>query len=320
MGSSLRVGGPSIATPTGTRQAGSLDAKGLVLVLLLFLIFASTFIAAKYGLRGIPPFTLGAIRTGLAAVILFGVCFALRTPFPRSPRAWLAAGILGVFNTAAPATVSFWGLQHTEASLANVLMATQPFLVAILAHYFLPNDRLFTRKVIGLVVGFMGVCLISLDKLGPDPRLSLIGQAAVFSNAMAQAVSTVLGKNLTRQWQTLPLSAAQTLGGFVVVACVALIFDSGTAATFTVENVSAAVYLAVFPTVIGYTLWFYLLGRYDASKLSSFSFSQPVFGIALGWLFLSEGFSWLTPVGAVLVSWGVFVVNSRKREDPASGG
>ncbi len=287
-----------------------MDAVGALLTCLMYFVFATSFIAAKYGLVGLAPFTLGVIRTALAATVLFGICLWRGYAFPRRPRRWLLAGLLGFLTAGAPATVAMWGVQHTQASLATVIMATQPFMVAALAHHMLPNDRLTARKLAWLGGGFLGVALISLDKTGgATEQGSLWGQGAMFVNAVAIAFSAVLAKALSRHWQVLPFTAVQTAGGFVLAALAALAGEREASLQLTAANVVAAIYLAVGPTLLGYILWVHLLARHRASAVSSFSFAQPAFGILLGWLLLGEPFGWLTLVGLALIAWSIVSVN-----------
>ncbi len=287
-----------------------MDAVGIFLTCLMYLVFATSFIAAKYGLVGLTPFALGVIRTALAAAVLFAICLWRNYAFPRQPWRWLEAGLLGFLTAGAPATVAMWGVQHTQASLATVIMATQPFMVAALAHHLLPNDRLTGRKLAWLVAGFVGVALISLDKTGgAGDQGSLAGQGAMFVNAIAIAFSAVLAKSLSRHWQVLPFTAVQTAGGFFLAALAAVAFDRGAVLQFSPLNLAATIYLALGPTLLGYVLWVHLLARHRASAVSAFSFTQPGFGILLGWLLLGEPFGWLTPVGVALIAWSIVSVN-----------
>ena len=310
--STLGQGGAASSGASSDRSSNRpLNASGTALSCLMYFIFASTFIAAKYGLQEIPPFTLGAIRTALAAVVLFALCRWRGDSFPRQPRQWLIAGGLGFFTAGAPATLGLWGVQHTQASLASVIMGTQPLLVALLAHRFLRDDRLDRRKLAGLIVGFGAVGLISFDKTGTNAEGSLLGQSAMLMNALAVAISAVFGKSLSKSWRSLPLTAVQTAGGFVFVLGAVLVFERDAPIHLSLVGVAASVYLALIPTVLGYTLWVTLIARHSASGVSAFAFMQPVFGIVVGWALFAESFTWLTVAALVPVTWSIVTVNRR---------
>ena len=293
------------AGPTGR----NVDALGAFLTCSMYFVFATTFVAAKFGLQSFPPFVMGSIRTALAALFLFFLCLRGGYAFPREPRRLLAGGLLGFLMAGAPSTVGLWGVQHTQASLATVIMATQPFLVAALAHRLLANDRLSRRKVLGLATGFLGVGLISLDKTGASVELSLVGQLAILANAVSVSLAAVFGRAMSRHWQVLPFTAVQTAGGFVLALAAAVVFEREAGVQASPAGVAAVVYLALVPTLLGYLLWVFLLARHRASSVSSFAFAQPAFGILIGWLVLAEPFGWLTVVGMMLITWSILTVN-----------
>jgi drug/metabolite transporter (DMT)-like permease len=247
----------------------------------------------------------------IAAAVMLAICVWRGYSFPRRAKDILLAAILGFFTAAMPSLLGLWGIQSTEVSLASVILATQPFLVAILAHRLLPNDRLNTQKVLGLTVGFFGVGLISLDKSGGSGANSQWGQIALVGSALSVAISAVLGKYLSPRWEIMPFTAVQTAGGAVFILVAVLLFELGAPVQLTVSGLAATLYLALGPTVLGYFLWMLLIDRYSASGVSSFAFFQPAFGIVLGWLLFAEGFSVLTVVGTALITWSVLTVNRR---------
>src|SRR5262249_39273154 len=137
----------------------------LIVWLMLCLIWGSTWIFIKIGLRDLPPFTFAGLRFLLASVILWAIVFVWRRPLPKSGRDWLKLAWVGCISIALNFGLIFWGEQYINSGLAAVLQATIPAFGLFFAHYYLPSERLTARKLAGAAVGVAGGGFIFYDQM-----------------------------------------------------------------------------------------------------------------------------------------------------------
>ena len=142
--------------------------KARIVFLILCCIWGSTWLFIKLGLRDLPPITFAAVRFMLAASILFAIVKVRRVPLPRERyecTLLLKTGVLAfTFNYG----LVFWGEQHISSGLAALLQATIPAYGMLIAHAYLPGERLNARKMAGVLLGIFGVGVIFSNQLGAE--------------------------------------------------------------------------------------------------------------------------------------------------------
>lgn len=290
-----------------------LDARGLGLILLSTLLWTSNSIAIKFGLSGLPPYTLMALRALLAAVLLLIVVHWQRLPFPTGRVAWLGAIFLGVFQLAVSGSLFFWALQYLPVGRAQILGTVQPFLTVIAAHFFLPGERLRPRTLLGLSVGFVGVVIVTLSRGGDLRGESLVADAAVLLGASIGTAGNILVKQIGYRWRMLSLVTVQMITTAVVMSVAALVFEQDVPKAFTPASIGGLLYLATVGSGVAFFVGYYVVRRYEVGTVSSFVFLQPVFAVILGALILGEEVTWPIVFSLVLISVGIIYVNRGRR-------
>lgn len=134
--------------------------KARIVWLILCGIWGSTWLFIKLGLADLPPLTFAGIRFLLASLILSALILARGVRWPRSRHDWFLIAIVGLLQFTLNYGLVFWGEQHIPSGLAAVLQSTFPAFGLIIAHLYLPYERLTTRKVIGVLMGVVGVAII----------------------------------------------------------------------------------------------------------------------------------------------------------------
>lgn len=142
--------------------------QALIVWIILSLIWGSTWSFIKIGLRDLPPITFAGIRFLIAAAILWLIVLLRSGSMPRKRGDWLIIAWTGLIAFAVNYGLIFWGEQHITSGLAAVLQATIPTFGLIIAHFYLPAERITTRKSIGVVLGIAGVSLLFYDQLKID--------------------------------------------------------------------------------------------------------------------------------------------------------
>src|SRR5512140_2838053 len=156
-----------------------MKAKHWIVFLLLGAIWSSSFMWIKIAVQEVGPITLVAFRVLFG--LLFGVAVILlqRLHLPRSLKEWTPVLILGVTNVAIPFFLISWGEQSIDSAVAAILDATVPLFTILIAHYLLHDDKMTVPKVLGLLMGFVGVVILMSKDLGASSFGSVLGQLAV---------------------------------------------------------------------------------------------------------------------------------------------
>ena len=272
----------------------------------LILIWGTTWAVIRIGLRGLPPFTGVAMRFGIAAIVLFAVARAFGVRPERDRR----ARVLGAVNAALAFSLSYgvvyWAEQWVPSGLASVLFSTFPLMVAGLAHFALPGERIQLASAAGILVGFLGVLVIFSEDL-----TALGGQQAVTASIvfllspLAAAVANVVVKRWGKGVHPLSLTAPPMAATAVIMGVLAVIFERGRQLSFDASSVGALLYLAIAGTAVTFFLYFWLLDRLPATRLSLITYGIPVVAVTVGTLGLGEPFTGRMLMGSGLVLVGV---------------
>jgi drug/metabolite transporter (DMT)-like permease len=267
--------------------------------------------AIKISLTGVSPLFGAGLRSLVAALLLWLWCGL------RGERLLLRDGtgryglLLGAMF-AAEFIFIYGGLAFTTASRSVIFLYSAPFFVALGAHWFIPGERLTASKVAGLVIAFVGLCLAFADGLYLPSRRELIGDGLELLGGLAWGGSTVVIKMRS----DLAVTPQRTLFyqltiSTVLLIGVALALGEAGLTHPTVPVLGALAYQAVIVAFVSYLIWFWLLQRYPASGLASFSFWTPLFGVLAGWLVLGDRLSGNLGAAAALVAVGIYLVNRR---------
>src|SRR5512139_3393120 len=137
-----------------------MKAREWSIFVLLGLIWGSSFLWIRIAVQDTGPFTLVALRLLFGLIGLFAIMVYKKQPFPRDRRLILLLAFMGLINTALPFTLISWGETRIESSLASILNGTVPLFAIIIAHYWLHDERITPARIIGLIVGFIGVFVL----------------------------------------------------------------------------------------------------------------------------------------------------------------
>ena len=222
----------------------------------LCVVWSSTWLAIKIGLRDLPPISFVAIRFLIAIIVLLAVSLGRTRLLPRGRNDYVVLAITGILMFAVNYTLLFWAELHVSSGLAAVLQATIPIFGMIFAHWMLPDEPLRLQKVGGAIIALGGVTVICGRLLGFNGPLAFWGGVAVVVGAASAAFANVLVKARSMQLAPAMLAAWQMIFGIAPLLVLGLVVD-GNPARFhwTAMSVFCLLYLAV----IGSALTFLLL-------------------------------------------------------------
>ena len=286
-----------------------LDAASMALVVLICLTWGFNQPAIKLAIHDVPPLTQCAIRSGLAILMVLGVMRLRGLPVMAADgtlAAGLAAGALFGFEF----LLIYRGLLYTTASRAVLFIYLAPFFVVLGARIVLPADRFGAAQWLGLGLSFAGM-LIAFGVPTPamDPRQH-IGDVMIVGAAQFWAATTLIIKAspLTRV-SAEKVMLYQLVVSAPIMAATALVVGERITHMPSALALGSLVYQTVWVVSVTFVIWFALIARYSASRLSAFTFLTPLFGVAAGHLVLNEPLTTAFAAAVVLVAAGLVLVN-----------
>ena len=284
----------------------------LLLIGILCLIWGSTWLVIKEGLRDLPPLTSAGIRFLVAFGILAVVAPVLsaREGGTRPPTwLWVTSGLT---NFAASYGIVYISETVLPSGLVSVLWAIFPLMTAVAAHRFLPGEQLSARQVIGLVVGLLGIVLLfvtDLADLGPDAL-----PMALF--LLLSPLVSVVGTVVVKRYGATSSSVLLNRNGMGIGAAALLVGAAGLETHAPVRWSAAAIgsiaYLAVVGTAVTFSLYFWLLRFAPANRMALIAFITPCVALALGAAVGGEPVTRYTLIGTGCVIAGIALVVLRR--------
>ena len=296
---------------TTTHHMGRYNAITVAMGVGFAFIWSSAFTSAKLALEYAPPLLMLSGRFLVAGIIAVSIAVMLGDHLPRGRDRWLRIIILGICQNALYLGLMFVAMTSIEAGLAAIIGSALPLVVAALAPAFL-HERIGPIKMLGLALGFVGVIWVMQNHLGDTPDGSLGTVAGIVFAALgtiALGVGTVVVKHGNFGTGIMMVVGLQMLVGSLVLAPLGLALESVSDFNITWPFLAAITYIIIGPSLIATWLWFSLLQRTSATEAGAYHFLNPVFGVAVAWLVLTERFGWSDWIGIGLVAVGILVVN-----------
>ena len=292
-----------------TKENQMLDYTAMAMLVMLCISWGLQQVAIKVAIRGVPPLLQSGIRSVGATIFIWLWMTVRRDPLlERDGTLWwgIAAGLL----FAAEFILIYWGLEYTNASRAVIFLYMSPFVVALGAQLFIPGEHLRAIQVLGLCCAFLGIVVAFEESLSFPTRRMLIGDSMLAGAAILWGATTVLIKAspLSRINASKTLLYQLAVSG-VVLPMASLVKGESGIVLMTPLIAGCIVYQTVWVAFITYLAWFWLIRHYPPSRLASFTFLTPLFGVLAGGVLLNEPLTGGLLLALVLVGAGIYLVN-----------
>jgi len=289
--------------------------KARVVWLILCGIWGSTWLFIKLGLNDLPPLTFAGIRFLCASSILVAIIFARGVRWPRKRSEWLLIAIVGWLQFSLNYGLVFWGEQRIPSGLAAVLQSTFPAFGLVIAHFYLPEERITPKKVMGVLLGVIGVGIVFSDQLSFAGKAALAGSIALVLSAVCGSYGNVLVKAYGTQIDPFVLAAGQMVCGFPPLLALGIATEGNPIHLhWTATAVIALAYLVIVGSVIAFTLFYWLVRHMDVINTMLIALVTPVVAVLLGMIVLHEKFNWRLFAGAACIISGIGLIVLRKRQ------
>jgi drug/metabolite transporter (DMT)-like permease len=286
----------------------------LVVWLSLCAIWGSTWLAIKLGLRDLPPLTFAGIRFAAGALILFAIAALRGYRLPTAARDWRLLAYTGLLTITLNYALVFWGEQYISSGLAAVLSSTVPLFGLPLAHRYVASEPLSRRKVVGVLLGVIGVALVCSGQLGIGGPLAFWACLGMILAALATAHAGVLIKASGTHLEPSVLAGVQMAGGCVpLLLAGALLEGSPFHFNWSPMAWAALIYLTILGSVIAFLMYYWLIRHTEVTWVLMIPLVTPLVAVAFGVLFAGEVVGWHTALGgAAIISGVAFAVLRRE--------
>jgi drug/metabolite transporter (DMT)-like permease len=290
---------------------GKASFTDIALWLALAAMWSSSYAVIKMGVATLEPAALVFGRLLVGSIIIYAVMRWRGLTLSRDPGVWFSYAVTGVLGSAAPFLLITHGERSVDSALASILMGASPVMTLLLAAWLVPQERLTLRTSAGIIGGLAGVAVLvgpaALAGLGAQ----LGGQLAILAATACYAASTVyIRRAVTRP--ALEMAAGSMLVATLMMGCVLAVSDADPDLTgLDVSSLGAVLYLGLFSTACANLIYFHLVPRLGATRMSQVNFAVPVGGALLGFLLLGEALTAQRLIALAIIIGSIYLGTSK---------
>ena len=293
-----------------------LTIRAAALTIFICILFGGNPVAIKFCLTGLGSFTAAGIRFSIAAIVIFIWAKYKKIPLKINQKQWGQVLILAAIFVV-QLSCFYMGMDKTTASHGALISNVLPFIVLVLAHFFIPEDTISFKKGIGITLGFIGVLLLFFDEqdlTGELRKGDLIVLVAVFM----WSSSAVYVKRIISQYNVVQITIYPMVLGIPFFFLGGYLWDDQMIRMINPTVVKAVLYQSLVTASFGFIAWNTLLQKFGATALHSFIFIMPLVGVLFGVVLLGEAFTPHLAISIAFIVTGVIIVNLRRKKRPVS--
>lgn len=295
----------------------NLPLSSLSLFGILFAVFTwgLSFPMLKIALEVVPPITLGALRYGIAAILLV-IYLALRggldTVIRPLKEDWKFFSVLGLVGITLPNIFQNFGMIWTTASLSSIIQSSGPIFTILLAVVFL-HEPLGINKVLGTTLALSGAILLVTEGGVKFTGSTFFGNFLILMSALSYSISSIMSKKILEKYGPLTVAILSMVIGTAILAIFS-IFESPQEhiPQISLYHWFIVVVLALLPGAIALLIWYMVLRTTEVSRLILFIYLIPVFATIISYFWLNEVITIITVFFAFLIVCGVIVAQYEK--------
>ena len=279
-----------------------------ILLMLLSAIWGGAFTLNKFALEVYSPEILVTARLLIASIILVGFVLIISKKIDIEFTNWRYYFFMSIIGIVAPFLLISYGQIGIDSSLAGILMSTMPISTLILSHFFLDDENMTKKKLIGFLVAFIGIIILIMPEksIVEDNFIDgIYSELMVISGAILYSFAAVYGKRFKI---TNPLNASTGVilySAIIMGIYIMFNFDLTPSSYGNSEHLAAVIILGVFCTAIATIIYFQILQSSGATFISIMNYLIPVWAILFGVIFFEEDVSWNYFAGLVIVIFGI---------------
>ena len=280
----------------------------------LVAMFGSAFLLTKIAVQDVPPLIVVAGRIGIGAILLLAIAYAKGERISALKPYWFIVLALALTGNCIPFFVITWGQQRVDSSLAGILMAMMPLTTVVLAHFFVAGERITKNKVIGFLLGFVGVIILMQPELVVSQEMDwlyIISMLLILSGAISYAANSVIAHALPRISLYLISAGVLLMASFVIVPLSLFEGMDWWQETSTASLVSVFL-LGIFPSGLATIIYFRVIRHAGPAFLSQINYLIPVWAVLLGVIFGGEQLKINAIIALVVILAGIAIAQKNR--------
>ena len=285
------------------REPKSFD---IFLLVLLALIWGSSFFNIKIATYSYEPFTLALIRVLFALIPLLLICYFKKIKVRAFQNDWKAYALIGLCNISIPFTLIAIGTAKINSYLAAMLMSTTPLSGSILAHFYTKNEKISFLKSIGIILGFIGVIFLFADDLIINEDNYVFAIITIVGSTF-YAIGGLLTLKIKSKGNE-NVTTSTTIWSIIFLIPFSIFFETPWNSSPTFESTIALLYLGVVATGFAWLIRFRILTVNGLVFQTQVAYLIPIFGVFFGYFLMNEIITWRVIVSLIIILLGIYIV------------
>jgi drug/metabolite transporter (DMT)-like permease len=255
------------------------------------------------------PLQIAFGRVGLGALTVLMILLIMKQKLPNTKKAWVRANIAGFLQHTAPFTLVAYAETQLTSILAGIAMAATPIWTALFSMAFIPKDKISRNEYLGVITGFVGVLVLIGVWEGSSSGYNLVAVIAVILATTCYGAAVIYTRAKVTELGFTPLSfiSAQLSASTIQLLILCLLFTS-IPSEVNSSSIWALIILGVFSTGLAFPLVYKIIRDVGSLAAATITYASPIVSTIAGVVFLKEGLSWYQPIGAILILYGVSLV------------
>ena len=284
----------------------------LIQLLVLGLLWGSSYLFIKVAVAGVDPVTLVEGRLVIGSAFLYSMMRVRGLRLSRDRGIWVHILAMSLIGIIIPQILIAWSEQHVTSSVASILNATTPFFTLIFATAVFQTERFTAAKGIGLLVGFSGIAVLTGGGILKLASSASQGEIALLLSSVGYGVAFAYARRFLKG-QPLVLASGQMMLSALLLIPGVIVFGHPTHMDLNVSRLAAWLALGAFSSGVAYILYYKLIAEVGATSASFGTYLIPIVGVFWGWLLLGEAFGLRTIVGVGLILAGLVIATGLRR-------
>ena len=290
------------------REAKNLD---IALLILLGIIWGSSFFNIKIASVSYEPFTLVLLRVIFASIPLIGLCIYKKIKIEAFSKNWKIYALIGVCNIVIPFLLIAVGTSKVDSFLAAMLMSTTPISGSVLAHFFTKNEKITLYKSIGIIIGFVGVVFLFLDKLVINES-NILFTLIILLGSTFYSIGGILTLKIKSRGNE-NVTTSTIIWSVIFLIPLSIIIENPFNSIPTFNSTISLIYLGVVATGFAWLLRFRILTVNGLVFQTQVAYIIPLVGVFFGYFIMDETITWRVLVSLTLIILGIYIVKKNNK-------
>jgi drug/metabolite transporter (DMT)-like permease len=294
------------------------EIKVVAAYIVVCIVWGSTYLGIRIGVSDFPPELFSGIRNLVAGSIILMYARVKGLEFPKSSIDIRRLATVGFLLLCGSMGLISWAEQWVHSGVVSLMVASSPLMMALIETIVFKENTLGIKGWGGLLIGFGGVGFLVMSASGTG-SIDIFGSILVILAAFFWSSGSVYSKRFKAAGSVVTHIGIQMLAGGVGLTTAGLLLGEASRVRFTVKSMAAMAYLIIFGSILAYSCYIYVLGKWPSSRAGTYAYINPLVAVTLGFLVLGEPITYHTIISMVVILGGVLMVQvsqaSRQRKE-----